>query len=79
MQLTTDQAQLYETDPNQYVADEEDDTFSYNARVAATALLQMLAESYGLYLSTLMRDGRELNAGINAEIKGKKRRKKKKT
>jgi hypothetical protein len=49
MQLTDDQAQLYELDPNQYVADEEDDTFSYNPRIAATFVLQNIAENYGLY------------------------------
>lgn len=50
MQLTTDQAELYQSDPNQYVADDEDDTFSYNARVAASTLLQSIAEIYGKYL-----------------------------
>lgn len=50
MQLTADQAQLYEMDPNQYIADEEDDAFSYNPRIASTFVLQSIAENYGSYL-----------------------------
>lgn len=50
MQLTADQAQLYEMDPNQYIADEEDEAFNYNPRVAATSVLQSIAENYRSYL-----------------------------
>lgn len=36
MQITQEQAETWSNDANQYVADEEDATFSFNARVAAT-------------------------------------------
>jgi len=42
MQMTEEQVETWLTDANQFVADEEDDTYSYNVRVAAVDLLTAL-------------------------------------
>lgn len=42
MQMTEDQVEAWLTDANQFVADEEDDTFSFNVRIAAEDLLLVL-------------------------------------
>jgi hypothetical protein len=39
MQMTEEQVEMWLTDANQFVADEEDDTYTYNVRVAAVDLL----------------------------------------
>ncbi|KAG0175607.1 Importin 9 [Apophysomyces sp. BC1015] len=46
MQITQEQAEIWTTDANQYVADEEDGTFSFNARVAAIDVLVTLQDRY---------------------------------
>ncbi|ORX95566.1 ARM repeat-containing protein [Basidiobolus meristosporus CBS 931.73] len=48
MQITYDQEELWKEDANQFVADEEEDTFSYNVRIAAKDLLISLTERYPL-------------------------------
>jgi len=42
MQMTEEQVEMWLTDANQFVADEEDDTYTYNVRVAAVDLLTAL-------------------------------------
>ncbi|KAI7871897.1 armadillo-type protein [Spinellus fusiger] len=46
MQITQEQAENWLSDANQYVADEEDGTFTFNARVAAIGVLLTLQEAY---------------------------------
>ncbi|RUS18224.1 hypothetical protein BC937DRAFT_89014 [Endogone sp. FLAS-F59071] len=46
MQMTEDQVEAWLTDANQFVADEEDDTFSFNVRIAAEDLLLILLEKF---------------------------------
>ncbi|KAI8076801.1 armadillo-type protein [Halteromyces radiatus] len=46
MQITQEQAENWLADINQYVADEEEHTFSFNARVAAIDALSSLEETY---------------------------------
>ncbi|KAG0347825.1 hypothetical protein BG004_006848 [Podila humilis] len=46
MQMTDDQAETWVTDPNQFIADEEDDSYSYNVRIAAEDLLMALMDNY---------------------------------
>ncbi|KAI8336598.1 armadillo-type protein [Chlamydoabsidia padenii] len=46
MQITQEQAEIWSNDANQYVADEEESTFSFNARVAAIDVLLSLEEAY---------------------------------
>ncbi|ORZ19612.1 armadillo-type protein [Absidia repens] len=46
MQITQEQAEVWSNDANQYVADEEESTFSFNARVAAIDVLLSLQEAY---------------------------------
>lgn len=46
MQMTDDQADTWITDPNQFIADEEDDSYSFNVRIAAEDLLLTLMDNY---------------------------------
>ncbi|KAI1321026.1 hypothetical protein EDD11_008607 [Mortierella claussenii] len=46
MQMTDDQAESWISDPNQFIADEEDDSYSYNVRIAAEDLLMTLADNF---------------------------------
>ncbi|KAK3819975.1 MAG: armadillo-type protein [Benniella sp.] len=46
MQMTDDQADTWISDPNQFIADEEDDSYSFNVRIAAEDLLATLAENF---------------------------------
>ncbi|KAI9023057.1 armadillo-type protein [Phycomyces nitens] len=46
MQITQEQAETWLSDANQFVADEEDGTFTFNARVAAIDVLLTLQEAY---------------------------------
>ncbi|KAG0311531.1 hypothetical protein BGZ99_010110, partial [Dissophora globulifera] len=46
MQMTDDQAETWISDPNQFIADEEDDSYSFNVRIAAEDLLMTLSDSF---------------------------------
>ncbi|KAI9307964.1 armadillo-type protein [Cunninghamella echinulata] len=46
MQITQEQAETWSNDANQFVADEEESTFSFNARVAAIDVLMGLQDTY---------------------------------
>ncbi|KAI7859526.1 armadillo-type protein [Circinella umbellata] len=46
MQITQEQMETWSTDANQYVADEEDGTFTYSARVASWDVLTPLQDSF---------------------------------
>ncbi|KAG0243915.1 armadillo-type protein [Mortierella sp. GBAus27b] len=46
MQMTDDQAETWISDPNQFIADEEDDSYSFNVRIAAEDLLTTLMENF---------------------------------
>ncbi|KAI8368240.1 armadillo-type protein [Radiomyces spectabilis] len=46
MQITQEQEETWMSDANQYVADEEDGTFTFNARVAAIDVLLELQDCY---------------------------------
>uniref|UniRef100_T1IP27 Importin N-terminal domain-containing protein n=1 Tax=Strigamia maritima TaxID=126957 RepID=T1IP27_STRMM len=46
MQITEDQTQTWTTNPDQFVEDEDDDTFSYTVRISAQDLLSCLAEEF---------------------------------
>lgn len=41
MQITQEQAETWSNDANQFVADEEESTFSFNTRVAAIDVLMV--------------------------------------
>ncbi|KAI8066912.1 armadillo-type protein [Gongronella butleri] len=46
MQITQEQMEVWSTDANQFVADEEESTFSFNTRVAAIDVLLALSDSF---------------------------------
>ncbi|CAI9717889.1 importin-9-like isoform X1 [Octopus vulgaris] len=46
MQITEDQVRLWSGDPDQFVEDEDDDTFSYSVRISAQDLLLSLAAEF---------------------------------
>ncbi|KAF9426444.1 hypothetical protein BGZ94_006510 [Podila epigama] len=46
MQMTDDQAESWVNDPNQFIADEEDDSYSFNVRIAAEDLLLSLMDNF---------------------------------
>ncbi|KAG0343942.1 hypothetical protein BG004_004876 [Podila humilis] len=46
MQVTDEQVETWNSDPNQFIADEEEDSYSYNVRIATKDLLVTLAENY---------------------------------
>ncbi|KAF8937564.1 armadillo-type protein [Dissophora ornata] len=46
MQMTDEQAESWNADPNQFIADEEDDSYSFNLRIAAQDVLLVLADNY---------------------------------
>jgi len=46
MQMTDDQAETWISDPNQFIADEEDDSYSFNVRIAAEDLLLTLVDNF---------------------------------
>ncbi|KAF9431329.1 hypothetical protein BGZ76_000457 [Entomortierella beljakovae] len=46
MQMTDDQADSWISDPNQFIADEEDDSYSFNVRIAAEDLLMTLVDNF---------------------------------
>ncbi|KAG0261216.1 hypothetical protein BG011_001257 [Mortierella polycephala] len=46
MQMTDDQADTWISDPNQFIADEEDDSYSFNVRIAAEDLLLTLLDNF---------------------------------
>ncbi|KAF9583313.1 hypothetical protein BGW38_009768 [Lunasporangiospora selenospora] len=46
IQMTDDQAELWDSDPNQFIADEEDESCSFNVRIAAQDLFQTLVGYY---------------------------------
>ncbi|KAF9571457.1 hypothetical protein EC968_000488 [Mortierella alpina] len=46
MQMTDDQADTWISDPNQFIADEEDESYSFNVRIASEDLLETLAENF---------------------------------
>ncbi|KAI1299168.1 hypothetical protein EDD11_006488 [Mortierella claussenii] len=47
MQMTDEQAESWNADPNQFIADEEDDSCSYNVRIAAKETLLVLFDNFG--------------------------------
>ncbi|KAG0350437.1 hypothetical protein BGZ54_003828 [Gamsiella multidivaricata] len=59
MQMTDEQAETWVSDPNQFIADEEDDSYSFNVRIAAEDLLAALVENF---------EGETLNA-LNLSVK----------
>ncbi|KAG1180299.1 hypothetical protein G6F70_000463 [Rhizopus microsporus] len=46
MQITQEQVEMWSMDANQYVADEEDGTYTFNARVASIDVLLSLQEAF---------------------------------
>ncbi|KAI9028536.1 armadillo-type protein [Hyaloraphidium curvatum] len=48
--LTNEQAEAWGSDVNQYVLDEDDETYSFNVRIAASELLANLGEAFGVDL-----------------------------
>lgn len=46
MQITEDQARTWANNPDQFVEDEDDDTFSYSVRISAQDLLLALSEEF---------------------------------
>ncbi|ORZ27537.1 armadillo-type protein [Lobosporangium transversale] len=46
MQMTDDQVESWTSDPNQFIADEEDDSYSFNVRIAAEDLLMTLIDNF---------------------------------
>lgn len=46
MQITQEQVEIWSADANQFVADEEDGTYTFNARVAAIDVLLSLQETF---------------------------------
>ncbi|KAI9258508.1 armadillo-type protein [Sporodiniella umbellata] len=48
MQITQEQMEMWSMDANQYVADEEDGTYTFNARVASIDVLLSLQEAFPL-------------------------------
>ncbi|XP_041347809.1 importin-9-like [Gigantopelta aegis] len=46
MQMTEDQIQMWTTNPDQFVEDEDDDSFSYSVRISAQDLLLSLASEF---------------------------------
>ncbi|KAG1592125.1 hypothetical protein G6F48_002850 [Rhizopus delemar] len=48
MQITQEQVEMWSMDANQYVADEEDGTYTFNARVASIDVLLSLQEAFPL-------------------------------
>lgn len=46
MQITEDQVRMWSNDPDQFVEDEDDDTFSYSVRISAQDLLLSLATEF---------------------------------
>ncbi|KAG0046042.1 hypothetical protein BGZ83_008754 [Gryganskiella cystojenkinii] len=46
MQMTDEQAESWKADPNQFIADEEDDSCSFNVRIAALDILLTLVDNY---------------------------------
>ncbi|CAO3648112.1 unnamed protein product [Mucor hiemalis] len=46
MQITQEQVEMWSSDANQFVADEEDGTFTFNARVASIDVLLTLQEAF---------------------------------
>ncbi|XP_048589409.1 importin-9 [Nematostella vectensis] len=46
MQITEDQIQVWSSNPNQFVEDEDDDTFSYSVRIAAQDVLLAVSAEF---------------------------------
>lgn len=67
-QITMNQMEVWEEDPNKYVADEDDDSLSYNIRNAATDLLTELEAVLGrkAVVAALSAVQRHLNATENS-------------
>lgn len=67
MQITVNQMEVWEEDPNKYVADEDDDSLSYNVRNAAIDLLTELEAVLGrkAVVAALAAAQKRLNDGSN--------------
>ncbi|WAR26248.1 IPO9-like protein [Mya arenaria] len=48
MQITEDQARMWTSNPDQFVEDEDDDTFSYSVRISAQDLLMLIGQEFEL-------------------------------
>ncbi|KAF9198116.1 hypothetical protein BGZ49_001176 [Haplosporangium sp. Z 27] len=72
MRMTDDQAESWNSDPNQFIADEEDDSYSFNVRIAAEDLLVTLEENFeGETLSALdMSVKQEISTSLNEQTNG---------
>ncbi|KAH3881360.1 importin-9-like isoform X2 [Dreissena polymorpha] len=46
MQITEDQARMWTLNPDQFVEDEDDDTFSYSVRISAQDLLMLIGQEF---------------------------------
>ncbi|CAG8445061.1 3579_t:CDS:10 [Funneliformis caledonium] len=46
MQMTEEQVETWSSDANQFVADDDDETFNYSVRIAAIDLLQVLLDKF---------------------------------
>ncbi|KAL4226818.1 Importin 9 [Mactra antiquata] len=46
MQITEDQARMWSTNPDQFVEDEDDDSFSYSVRISAQDLLMLIGQEF---------------------------------
>ncbi|KAF9083483.1 hypothetical protein BGX23_011399 [Mortierella sp. AD031] len=74
MQMTDDQAETWISDPNQFIADEEDDSYSFNVRIAAEDLLLTLVDNFeaqtlnALNLSVKQEATSSLNEKSNGNI-----------
>ncbi|EQC28706.1 hypothetical protein SDRG_13579 [Saprolegnia diclina VS20] len=54
MQITASQMELWEDDPNKYIADEDDDSMEYNVRNSGVDLLQELETALGSNMLSTM-------------------------
>ncbi|KAG0316561.1 hypothetical protein BGZ99_006830 [Dissophora globulifera] len=61
-QMTDDQAESWNSDPNHFIADEDDDSLSFNLRIAAQEVISTLVDDYEE--QTL----EALSLGVNKEV-----------
>ncbi|KAG0294306.1 hypothetical protein BGZ98_001817 [Dissophora globulifera] len=61
-QMTDDQAESWNSDPNHFIADEDDDSLSFNLRIAAQEVISTLVDDYEE--QTL----EALSMGVNKEV-----------
>lgn len=72
MQMTDDQAETWISDPNQFIADEEDDSYSFNVRIAAEDLLLTLVDNFEVQTLNALNLSvqQEANSSVNEKSNG---------